>query len=55
MKQADHDREVLAAHRTYADALAAVDHAAAELATAKAFLESAEGRLRQLARVEVDE
>lgn len=50
----EHTRAVLAAHRDYADALSAVDIASADLATAKEMLESAQGRLRQLARVEVE-
>lgn len=55
MTKADHDRDVLEAHALYAAALSAVDIASADLAKAKTFLESVEARLRQLARVEVEE
>lgn len=55
MTTTEHQRLVLEAHRVYADALSAVDIASTELARAKDLLESAEGRLRQLARVEVEE
>lgn len=55
MTAAQHNAAVLAAHRAYADALRAVDIASAELATAREFLNEAEGRLRQLARVDEHE
>lgn len=46
----EHDQSVLTAHDRYARALANVDRILAELHEAQAELQSAEGKLRELAR-----
>ena len=54
MTRAEHSAAVLEAHREFGEALNELDRIRAEQQAANARRDSAEGRLRQLARIEVD-